>query len=594
MTDLKRLFSPWTLRGHSIKNRIGVPPLVVYSWGDETGMVTDRHVKHYYELAHGGAGFVRQEATSVSETGRLTMDQLGIWKDEQKEGLGRIKNVLKAAGMPAVLQLSHAGLLAKRPEDRVSPSFCGIEQNGEHYEGRALSIDEIQKIESDFIAAARRAFEIGYDGVELHACHGYLLSQFMNARVNLRTDRYCSADNLFLSNIIDGIRRVTSDDFLIGIRLGVFEPDIETGIKNAIWLETKGVSYIEAYYGCDWASEPRAPESFPFNSSIYGAKKVKEAVQIPVFTGFEITSGQQAEAILAETGADMVTIGRGHLVNPKWGRAVRAGLNPGSCFRCGWCMWKLDPDQCPGGRLVQEREKADFAEPERLCRTCGGMEIAVTHDRSLESYKIKKNKKDEIINMIIEAEWEMFDEVNNVGGRADCQDDGKTFYIMRYSGHCCLSEQTLTSYYEDIRAAKDENRNLITEKYAYMMEKTDKEYFDQALKPYLPEISEEKRQIIDEIVAIKVESERAFVKAYPWFSQGSRPTETDERGIVSVKSYEAGELKTYSVKTLKYYLEDMRKLENKGKGPSFVVRDKMVKLYGYDSVRAAEDALRIR
>ena len=129
MSDYKYLFEPVDLAGHKLKSRICVPPLVVYSWSDESGYVTDKHVRHYYELAHGGAGLVRQEATCVSETGRITLDQLGIWNDGQKAGLRRIKDVLRDAGMPAIIQLSHAGYMAKRPEDRVGPVDCGFSQN---------------------------------------------------------------------------------------------------------------------------------------------------------------------------------------------------------------------------------------------------------------------------------------------------------------------------------------------------------------------------------------------------------------------------------------------------------------------------------
>lgn len=348
MAELKRLFSEWEFCGYHLKNRICVPPLVIYTWSDETGKVTDKQVHHYEELVNGGAGLVRQEATCVSETGRLTLDQLGIWNDEQKEGLTRIKDVLKTGGMPAILQLSHAGAVAKRPEDRVCPSPASFQLNGVQYDARELSVEEIQTIENQFIAAAKRAYDIGYDGVELHACHGYLLSQFMNHSVNRRTDAYRAEDNLLVENIIDGIRSVTSEDFIIGVRLGIYEPDLAIGLANAEWLEGKGVSYIEAYYGCDWAANPKEPEDFPFNPSIYAAKRVKEKLSIPVFTGFEITEGQQAEDILKETNADMVVLGRSHLVNPAWANHVAAGLDPGRCYRCATCLWKLAPDECPG------------------------------------------------------------------------------------------------------------------------------------------------------------------------------------------------------------------------------------------------------
>ena len=358
MSDYRYLFEPMDFAGYRLKNRICVPPLVAYSWSDEKGHVTDKHVRHYHELVHGGAGLVRQEATCVSETGRITLDQLGIWNDSQKAGLSRIKDVFKEAGMPAIIQLSHAGYLSKVPEDRVGPVDCEFSLNGEQFGGRALETDEIHTIERQFIDAAERAYDTGYDGVELHACHGYLLSQFMNRRVNTRKDEYCASDNLMISNIIEGIRRTTSPDFMIGVRLGVFEPDLETGLKNAVWLESKGIAYIDAYYGCDWYSEPQAPEGFGHASCSYAAGKVKEVVSIPVFSGYGIRTGEQAEAVLRDTGIDMIVAGRAHLVNESWGRYVHDGLDPGTCFECAVCRWKVDPETCPGRvKLRRETEK---------------------------------------------------------------------------------------------------------------------------------------------------------------------------------------------------------------------------------------------
>lgn len=354
MTNYTHLFTPWKLDRFSIQNRICVPPLVIYSWSDDTGRVTDKHIAHYRALTTGGAGLVIQEATCVCPEGRLTLDQLGIWEDGQKEGLSRIKDVLHEAGMPAIVQLSHAGILAKRPEDRVAASDFTCEFAGTR-SARALTIDEIHRIEQQFIDAGRRAYEIGYDGVELHASHGYLLSDFMNTTMNQRTDEYNAKDNLIMKNIITGIRRVTSPDFLIGVRLGIYEPTLDVGIANAKMLEALGVAFIDAFYGCEWTADPKTPEGYPFNASIYSAKMVKKEVSIPVFAVLDIQSGEQAEAILADTGVDMVVIGRGSLVNYSWGNDVRAGRDPGHCLHCSLCQWKVDPERCPGRKLLEKQ-----------------------------------------------------------------------------------------------------------------------------------------------------------------------------------------------------------------------------------------------
>lgn len=353
----KRLFSDWKLNGFPIKNRICVPPLVIYTWSDDTGRVTDKRIAHYEALVNGGAGLVIQEATSVCREGRLTLDQLGIWEDGQIDGLKRIADVLHRAEMPAIIQLSHAGLLGAKPSYQVAPSAYQCVGNGAERSGRALTVDEIHMIEQQFIDGAKRAVQAGYDGVELHASHGYLLSEFMNPKINRRTDEYNAKDLLLLRHIIEGIQRVTPPHFIIGVRMGVFEPDLQTGIQNAKWLEAQGVDFIDAFYGCDWQAELEKPDDFPFNSCIYGAKCVKEAVSIPVFAVYQISSGEQAEAILRDTSVDMVVIGRGSLVNYSWGNDVRAGRDPGHCLNCALCMWKVDPEKCPGKALLRQNRQ---------------------------------------------------------------------------------------------------------------------------------------------------------------------------------------------------------------------------------------------
>ena len=349
-----RLFSPWTLGRFPIANRICVPPLVMYTWGDDTGCVTERHAEHYRALAQGGAGLVLQEATAVCREGRLTPDQLGIWTDEQLPGLRRLAEVFHHAGLPAVLQLSHAGILAARPEDRVAPSAYDCRDGGRMLHGRELTPEELHTIEAQFISAACRAHRAGYDGVELHASHGYLLSMFLNPALNRRTDGYRVQDRLLLANILRGIRTNTPPDFLVGVRLGAFEPDLETSLDNARWLEAMGVDFLDVYYGCDWEHRREAPEGYPFNASIYGAARVKQAVDLLVFAVLGIGSGARAEAVLAETGMDMTAIGRGHLVNPRWGLDVAAGQDPGRCLDCPECLWETEPERCPGRKLKEQ------------------------------------------------------------------------------------------------------------------------------------------------------------------------------------------------------------------------------------------------
>ncbi len=360
-TAYERLFTPWKLGKFEIRNRICVPPLVVFNWGDESGRVSEKSVRHYEALTRGGAGLVIQEATSVSRGGRITCTMLGIWEDGQIEGLSRLARVFHDADMPAILQLSHAGILAEREADRVAPVPYRCVADGAERVGRGLSAEELARLEQDFIDGARRAIQAGYDGVELHASHGYLLSELLNGRMNQRTDAYAASDRLFFLHVMEGIRRIAPPDFLIGVRLGAFEPALEDGLENAAWFESHGADFIDAFIGCDWAMDLEKPDTFPFNESIYGAKRIRERVSVPVFAVSGISTGRGAEEVLKATGADMAVIGRGSLVNENWGNDVRAGRNPGRCQECARCMWKVDADRCPG-HLLLEKERAGQTE----------------------------------------------------------------------------------------------------------------------------------------------------------------------------------------------------------------------------------------
>lgn len=205
-----------------------------------------------------------------------------------------------------------------------------------------------------------------------------------------------------------------------------------------------------------------------------------------------------------------------------------------------------------------------------------------------EEIKRKNSHKDELINRIVEMEWEMFDKVHNEGGRAPCQDDEWTFYAMRYSQHSAFSTDTLKSYEQDLLQAASEGRNLLTEKYAYMMEFTDPDYFDQNLREHLPRISPEKAELIDRIANLMIRGEQEFEKAYPLFSSQGRPIFGNGNGDVSFHIYAMGELKTYSVRTLLLYLQDMHGETN----PSFSIHRTTAEFYGYRDLDDAEQKIK--
>ena len=217
---MSNLFTSWNLKGLEIKNRICVPPMVCFGWTGDDGMVTENSVNHYRNIAKGGAGLVIQEATCINRQGRLSGDQIGIWDDSQIPGLKKIVDAVLAEGAPIFVQIHHAGVISSE-EDRVCPSDYTVEHKGIMKHGRELTIEEIHVLEEEYIQAVRRAYEAGYDGVELHGCHSYLLSQFMNRRVNKRTDEYNADDMLILKNILEGIRKEVQRDVQVAARIAL-------------------------------------------------------------------------------------------------------------------------------------------------------------------------------------------------------------------------------------------------------------------------------------------------------------------------------------------------------------------------------------
>lgn len=199
---------------------------------------------------------------------------------------------------------------------------------------------------------------------------------------------------------------------------------------------------------------------------------------------------------------------------------------------------------------------------------------------------MRGTEKDPLIAAIIGAEWQMFDKVQNEGGRAACQNDARTFAIMRYSQFAPLPQDVLESYRDDLEQAAQVGRNLLAEKYAYMMEYTDPATFDRTLRDHLPAVSAYKQELCARIANRLIRDEQQFAARYPALHAQGRPTEGAQADDVSVHVYALGELKTYSERTLERYDAWLR--AHPEDNISVSVHRVMVQLYGYDSLEAAE------
>lgn len=197
------------------------------------------------------------------------------------------------------------------------------------------------------------------------------------------------------------------------------------------------------------------------------------------------------------------------------------------------------------------------------------------------------------IERIIDIEWQMFQKVENIGGRASCQDDFETFYIMRFSQYGSWTGEMVDYYLDFAEDSLLQGRNLVNEKYARMMEFTDPEYYHQVLEPYFPPVNDECLALIDKIVEAMITWEIEFSKLYPKLSAAGRPitSDGDASGFTSLETYARGELTTYPVELLRLYTKYVDRLHSEGKSLSLIIQEILVEFYGYDTIKEAEDSL---
>lgn len=206
---------------------------------------------------------------------------------------------------------------------------------------------------------------------------------------------------------------------------------------------------------------------------------------------------------------------------------------------------------------------------------------------------MKPEKRNFIIERLLRVEWSMFQTIGSTGGKTGCQEDWETFHIMRYSYYNAWSNQMIRSYVKDLEEAVDDNRNLVMEKYAYMMEYTDPEYYRSKLQAHLPPVDEETKGMIDQIAQYLVDCDKEFAMRYPKLSRKGRPIEAnaDHGGEASMETYFKGELRTYSKFTLKFFMDYIAQCKADGSNFAFLVKEKMVGMYGYASIDDAESKL---
>lgn len=329
---MAKLFEAFPLSGFTLHNRLVVSPMCQYS--AEDGFANDWHLVHLGQFAIGKAAAVIQEATAVVPEGRISFWDLGIWKDEHIDKYQQITRFIKSQGSIPGIQLAHAGRKASdnrpwegrgqfAPENTfgwqtVAPSALPFHEKD--HPPRALEISDIQNIVTYFAEAAQRAVKSGYEIIEIHAAHGYLIHQFLSPLVNLRTDDYGgSFENRirFLLEIVDAVK-VHTADVSLWVRISASDWaeggwDIDQSVALAKILKEKGIEVIDVSSG--GAVRQQKIDVGP-NYQVPFAEKIKQESGMVTAAVGAITSGPQAESIVAHAQADLILVARAFLDDP--------------------------------------------------------------------------------------------------------------------------------------------------------------------------------------------------------------------------------------------------------------------------------------
>lgn len=367
---MSRLFSPTSLRGLTLRNRTVVAPMCQYSARD--GFANDWHLVHLGRFGIGGFGLVLLEATGVVPEGRISYGDLGLWKDEHIAPLARIVDFLHDQGAAVGIQLAHAGRKASTPVSWNGPDQLATEEgrqvvgyehwvpvapsaqsndpsNPDFQVPTALDDAGIRRVIDGFVSAAERAERAGFDTIEIHAAHGYLLNQFLSPLANHRTDRYGgSRENRMrlVLEVAEAVRAVWPAEKPLLVRLSVSDNNadgwqVEDSVVLARALKALGVDAIDCSSGgfAQGRIAPAPAYQVPF------ATAVRNGADIPTLAVGLLGDVDQAEAIVENGEADFIALARAALDDPNW--PLRANRQLGGDYR----LWPVQT------RRVAERDR---------------------------------------------------------------------------------------------------------------------------------------------------------------------------------------------------------------------------------------------
>ncbi|MFC9538774.1 NADPH dehydrogenase NamA [Lysinibacillus sp. NPDC056959] len=314
---MAKLFEPYQLQNISLKNRVVMAPMCMYS-AQNDGLVTPFHQVHYATRAAGQVGLIIIEATGVVPEGRISSKDLGIWDDAHIEGLRQLVQGMKAYGARTGIQLGHAGRKATVDGEIFAPS--AITFSDDYKTPTEMTLEDIEYVVEAFKQAAVRAAKAGFDVLEIHGAHGYLISEFLSPATNKRNDEYGgSQENRYrlLRQVIDAIRSVWEGPLLVRVSAEDYAEDgttMDDFFVFSRWMKSQSVDLVDVSTGGVVQAHINV---FP-GYQVPHAEAIKHGADIPTGTVGLITSAIQAEEILQNNRADLIFLARVLLREPYW------------------------------------------------------------------------------------------------------------------------------------------------------------------------------------------------------------------------------------------------------------------------------------
>ncbi len=357
-----KIDTPIKIGSYTLKNRITFAPTVKFDFTDDSGVANEKLIEHYVERAKGGCGLICVEATAVTPGGRFGKNHMGLWCDEQIEGHKAITEGCHKYGCVMIIQLNHTGYTSN-PEcgPAIGPSAMTRHNHMGEYTTVEMSVEEIHEMKQAYVDAAVRARKAGYDGVQFHGCHGYLINQFMSPITNLRTDEYGgSAENRarFCVEMIQKVRELCGPDFLISVRTSGYDRDLEDAIAVA-------EEYIKA--GCEYLQVSAGIASFDDIKSFHDEKvsafqslgvyfKEHFNGRVPVSCVGGLTEPEQIEYLIEKEYVDTVDVARAILADPEFANAVIEHKEYTKCFGCPACQYgPFTQHKCPAEMIRMKK-----------------------------------------------------------------------------------------------------------------------------------------------------------------------------------------------------------------------------------------------